>query len=339
MTFAATHTPHTPVLEQQTSIGPADRHTSSNSAVAQPHAPTSHAVSSLAHTRLQCGLTTTGGHRPALPQTTERTTAVIPNPRTQWSARAAAPRRHRPPPPPPPDDDNGFFSRRSRRQLGLFLAGASFSLLSATITRRAVLRRTRWARPLYFHSNNAPPPPERQINGALEALEALGVATVTAVSWTAMLTGGLLWALDVDGLVELRSKVRGRLGLADGVQDEAQREVDRIVDAVKPWGKKAPEEKSEGAAPPRGDGEGLPEPRRRGGRAERCALCRGAAAPLCFCCSRCGRPNIGTVVPPWHDPLGRHSHAAQSIGASARSGWGHSVRQSVLRPQTFSPLR
>jgi hypothetical protein len=160
---------------------------------------------------------------------------------------------------PPPDEDNGFFSKRSRRQLGFFLAGASFSLLSATITRRAVLRRTRWARPLYFYSNQAPPPPERQVNGALEALEALGVATVTAVSWTAMLTGGLLWALDVNGLVELRGRVRGRLGLEDGVQDEAQREVDAFVGAVKPWGKKkaaapAPAE-SGGAEPPGGGGQ------------------------------------------------------------------------------------
>ena len=158
-------------------------------------------------------------------------------------------------PPPPPDDDNGFFSRRSRRQLTLFLAGASFSLLSATITRRAVLRRTRWARPLFFHSNQAPPPPERQVNGALEALEALGVATVTAVSWTAMLTGGLLWALDVDGkLVELRARVRGRLGLPDGVQDEAQREVDALVEAVKPWGRKRSAPESGGAEPPSGAG-------------------------------------------------------------------------------------
>jgi hypothetical protein len=167
----------------------------------------------------------------------------------------------RPPPPPPPtDDDNGFFSRRSRRQLTLFLAGASFSLLSATITRRAVLRRTRWARPLYFHSNQAPPPPERQVNGALEALEALGVATVTAVSWTAMLTGGLLWALDVDGLVELRTRVRGRLGLDEGVQDEAQREVDAFVEAVKPWGRKKaaplPASGAQGAEPPPGGGGG-----------------------------------------------------------------------------------
>ncbi len=172
----------------------------------------------------------------------------------------AAPRTSPQPPPPPADDDNGFFSRRSRRQLTLFLAGASFSLLSVAITRRAVARRTRWARPLYFYANNAPPPPERQINGALEALEALGVATVTAVSWTAMLTGGLLWALDVDGLVELRTKVRGRLGLEDGVQDEAQREVDRIVEAVKPWGRKKAaaggEEEREGAAPRGGGGAG-----------------------------------------------------------------------------------
>lgn len=161
-------------------------------------------------------------------------------------------------PRPPPDDDNGFFSRRSRRQLTLFLAGASFSLLSATITRRAVLRRTRWARPLYFHSNQAPPPPERQVNGALEALEALGVATVTAVSWTAMLTGGLLWALDVDGLVELRARVRGRLGLEEGVQDEAQREVDALLEAVKPWGTKKPVPRASGggAEPPSDEGGG-----------------------------------------------------------------------------------
>jgi hypothetical protein len=134
-------------------------------------------------------------------------------------------------------EEGGLFSRRSRKQFSLFLAGSTFALLSAAITRRAVVRRIQWARPTFFHPNNQPS--DKKMNGGLEALEALSVATVTAVSWTVMITGGFLWAIDVSSLQELRAKVRGRLGLTEEEQKESQATVGQIIDAAKPWKRQA----------------------------------------------------------------------------------------------------
>lgn len=140
-------------------------------------------------------------------------------------------------------DDSSIFSRRSRKQFSLVLAGTTFVFLSTAITRRAVVRRINWARPLYFHPNNQPT--NKKINGGLEALEALSVATVTAISWTVMLTGGLFWALDISSLNELRTRVRGRLGLTEVEQKESQAAVQEIIDAAKPWKMQSQQQKTD----------------------------------------------------------------------------------------------
>ncbi|MCJ1303759.1 hypothetical protein MMC08_006570 [Hypocenomyce scalaris] len=125
------------------------------------------------------------------------------------------PQRPPPPPPPPPSSsssaDNSIFSPRSRRQLSLFLAGSTFFTLSILTTRRSLLRRHRLTRPSFYHPSNQPP--RVPVNGAMEAFEALTIATMNVTSFAMMMTGGALWAFDISSLEDLRRKVRGGLGV------------------------------------------------------------------------------------------------------------------------------
>lgn len=130
-------------------------------------------------------------------------------------------------------EDNSLFSPRSRKQFSIFFAGSCFTIMSAVITRRAVNRRLRWAKPTYFRTNQMHP--EQQINIRLEAMEAISVATVNVFSWAIMLGGGVLWATDTSGLGEMRSKLRVRLGLSEDEQKDSQTVVGEYIEAVKPW--------------------------------------------------------------------------------------------------------
>ncbi|KIW03956.1 uncharacterized protein PV09_04792 [Verruconis gallopava] len=118
----------------------------------------------------------------------------------------------------PPEDERSIFSRRSRRQLGIWAAGAGFMLFSAAITRRAVARRNNWARPLFFYTNMEPH--LKPINGPLEALEALSVATINAFSFGIMFTGGMFWAFDISNLEELKRRTRDKLGYEKAIEAE-----------------------------------------------------------------------------------------------------------------------
>ena len=118
----------------------------------------------------------------------------------------------------PREDGASILSLRSRRQLGIYAAGSAFMLLSAAITRRAIIRRNNWTRPLFFHPSNQPP--ITPINGPLEALEALSVATVNVFSFGIMFTGGIFWAFDIASLDELRERTRARLGYEEAIAAE-----------------------------------------------------------------------------------------------------------------------
>ena len=104
-----------------------------------------------------------------------------------------------------PESQSMFFSPRSRRQLGLFAAGAGFFALSTVITRRSIVRRYKASTPKFYHPSNHA---NYEINGALEAFEALNIATVNVLSVGMMLSGGLLWAFDISSLEDIRKKVR-----------------------------------------------------------------------------------------------------------------------------------
>jgi hypothetical protein len=144
--------------------------------------------------------------------------------------------------PTPTPDDLGLpktdrtppsaFSRRSLRQLGLFLGGAAFVGLSAAITRRAMMRRRYGAAavPKFYQPSNGP---GARVDGPTEALDALSIATVNVVSFGIMFTGGLLWALDISSLDDLRRRFRGAVGTGgDGRASSAEQEMEEWLATV-----------------------------------------------------------------------------------------------------------
>ena len=95
---------------------------------------------------------------------------------------------------------------RSRRQMGMFWAGSAFVMLSSLVTRRSIIQRSRSIRPSFFHPSNEQP--LVKFNGPMEALDALGVATINVFSYAIMFGGGLFWVFDVSNIKELKERVK-----------------------------------------------------------------------------------------------------------------------------------
>ncbi|KAL2065413.1 hypothetical protein VTL71DRAFT_3083 [Oculimacula yallundae] len=128
------------------------------------------------------------------------------------------------------ESQSAFFSQRSRRQLGLFAAGASFFLLSSVITRRSIVRRKAMSVPLFFHHSNYSNP---NINGALEAFEALTLATMNVFSYGIMATGGFIWAFDIATIDDMKKKVRVDLNVkASQIDRDAEEEIEELFASV-----------------------------------------------------------------------------------------------------------
>jgi len=95
-------------------------------------------------------------------------------------------------------------------QFGLFAAGAATTAFSVLLTRRSVANRVAAIRPKgLFTPSNKP----LKFNGGAEAAEALGLATLNVASFSFMITTGLMWALDISGLEEMRTRLRRQMGL------------------------------------------------------------------------------------------------------------------------------
>ncbi|KAK5240225.1 hypothetical protein LTR16_010951, partial [Cryomyces antarcticus] len=75
--------------------------------------------------------------------------------------------------------------------------------------------------PNFYAPSNRPAP---DVNGAIEAFEALNLATINVVSFGMMMTGGLLWSYDISSLEDLRRKVRGGLGVDGSGKSERDAE-------------------------------------------------------------------------------------------------------------------
>jgi len=116
----------------------------------------------------------------------------------------------------PPEPQSLFFSQRSRRQLGLFFAGAGFFAISSLITRRSIVRRYKATVPKFYQPNNRP---NFEVNGAMEAFDALNIATINVFSLGMMFSGGLLYAFDIASVDDIRRNVRKNLGV-DGVRTD-----------------------------------------------------------------------------------------------------------------------
>ena len=126
---------------------------------------------------------------------------------------------------------NDLFSKRSMKQLGLFAGGACFFGISSLITRRSLVRRYQSTVPKFYQPSN------RQVegvNGAMEAFDALTVATANVLSVGMMTTGGALWAFDISSLEDMRTKIRGGLGIdgSDGRESKAEQEMEEWLATV-----------------------------------------------------------------------------------------------------------
>lgn len=137
--------------------------------------------------------------------------------------------RHPTPPQTPSTSEShsALFSQRSRRQLGLFFVGAGFFAVATVITRRALVRRYKATIPKFYQPSNRA---NSEVNGAIEAFEALNIATINVMSVGMMLGGGLLYAFDISSLDDMRRHVRKSIGVEGPRTDEdAEKEIEEWV--------------------------------------------------------------------------------------------------------------
>lgn len=110
-------------------------------------------------------------------------------------------------------------SPRSLSQMSIFFLGASLFMVSASVTSRAVYRRQIRAIPRFFVPNTNP---HEYFSPWLDAVQALGIATMNVTSVGVMVVGGTLWAFDISTMTEMRAILRGRLGY-EAFDDESKK--------------------------------------------------------------------------------------------------------------------
>ncbi|KAK3112934.1 hypothetical protein LTR53_010274 [Teratosphaeriaceae sp. CCFEE 6253] len=120
-------------------------------------------------------------------------------------------------------------AHRQRRQDALLYGGAFFTLLSLVVTRRS-LKRKALAFPKTFEPSNAPPP---KSDGAMDAAEALGLATLTTFSVAMLGAGAMAKWFDIADIEDLRDGVRRGVGFdVYGGDSEADKELEGWVAEV-----------------------------------------------------------------------------------------------------------
>ncbi|KIW73210.1 hypothetical protein PV04_01344 [Phialophora macrospora] len=116
---------------------------------------------------------------------------------------------------------------RPNRNAVIFGAGAAFFVFSLVITRRAFARKRFASSPAFYA--NAPGHQAEQaksVNGAMEALEALNLATINVLSLSMMATGGTLWYLNINSVADAKRMIRGGLGVDGTGRSEKEAEED-----------------------------------------------------------------------------------------------------------------
>jgi hypothetical protein len=134
---------------------------------------------------------------PNLPPTPPTATAPSPQPSPQPQTQ----------PQQPPQNN-----RLIPNNLKLLLGGVLFFSLSSLITRRTLIRKHLAAVPPFYTSSVYH---KLKVNGALDAFEALNIATVNTFSAAMVLAGGTLCVLDIDSVDDARARIRRRLGIED----------------------------------------------------------------------------------------------------------------------------
>jgi hypothetical protein len=92
------------------------------------------------------------------------------------------------------------------------------------------VRRYKATVPKFFQQSNQP---NVEVDGAMEAFEALTIATVNVFSLSIMFTGGMLWAFDISSMEDMRRKLRGGLGIdGEGRENAAEEEMEEWLATV-----------------------------------------------------------------------------------------------------------
>ncbi|GKZ17212.1 hypothetical protein AbraIFM66951_009056 [Aspergillus brasiliensis] len=121
-----------------------------------------------------------------------------------------------------------------KTNLKLLLGGLAFFTFSIYSTRRAMNRKLLASIPPYYTSSVYHKP---KVSGGAEAFEALHLATMNVLSFGMMSAGGLLYALDINGVEDMRRFVRkgmveGDGALMRGEDKELEKEVEGWVAKV-----------------------------------------------------------------------------------------------------------
>ncbi|KAL2831104.1 hypothetical protein BDW59DRAFT_6916 [Aspergillus cavernicola] len=148
-----------------------------------------------------------------------------------------------PPPPPPPQGQDAPQppSKKTdpslpslwtpRTNTKLLFGGALFFTLSLLTTRRALTRRLNASIPPYYTSSTYFKP---KVNGGTEAFEALHLATINVLSFAMMASGGVLYAMDINGLDDIRAYVKK--GMSSGVAGQELSAADKELEKeVEQW--------------------------------------------------------------------------------------------------------
>ncbi|KAL7275454.1 hypothetical protein RUND412_001606 [Rhizina undulata] len=141
-----------------------------------------------------------------------------------------------PPPPPPPaaiEPSTPAPTRlpesiRLRKQITFLLSGSVFLLLSMGLTRRALHRRYKSVIPSYYTPNTSSSAP---VSGALDALEALNLATVNVAAFGMFAVGAGMFMLDVSNIEELQEKMRASADV-QALEKEAEEEFEEWIVGV-----------------------------------------------------------------------------------------------------------
>ncbi|EXJ92489.1 hypothetical protein A1O3_01041 [Capronia epimyces CBS 606.96] len=105
-------------------------------------------------------------------------------------------------------------TERPNRNKVIFGAGVAFFAFSVLITRRSFARKRLATSPAFYA--NAPAHQAEQstkVSGAMEAMEALNLATINVLSLAMMATGGTMWYLNINSMQDARKVLRGGLGV------------------------------------------------------------------------------------------------------------------------------
>lgn len=124
-----------------------------------------------------------------------------------------------------------FTQPNTSRNKVIFGAGLAFFTFSLLITRRAFMRRRLASNPAFY--TNGPAHHEQQaanVNGPIEAVEALSIATINVLSAAMMATGGALWYMDINSMADARRLIRGGPGV-----DGTGRTVEQAEEEFEEW--------------------------------------------------------------------------------------------------------